>query len=366
MSRIKSISTRIVRIPFEDGGRGEGITPTRWHILDNVLVRIEDEDGRVGWGEAFGYFCARAVAAAVEDMIAPQVIGRDIDDIAAWNRATQQALHLFGRYGITIFALSGVDIALWDLKAKREGKRLAELIAANPPESVTAYASLVAYRDPDLAARYAGEAVARGYQYIKLHEIAAEPIIAARAAMGQGPGLAVDVNCNWSREQASAMVPVLREADVMWLEEPIFPPEDVATLSAIEAEGIAIGAGENACTAFAFEALISGITFPQPSVTKVGGISVFLDIAERARAAGRVLMPHSPYFGPGYFATLNLFAALPETALFEYLYVTPEAFIGVDTPQPHDGRIALPSGPGLGFAPDEVVVERYLDLSWSR
>lgn len=98
----------------------------------------------------------------------------------------------------------------------------------------------------------------------------------------------------------------------------------------------------------------------------MGGISVFLDIAAQAGAAGRVLMPHSPYFGPGYFATLNLFAALPETALFEYLYVTPEAFIGLDTPQPHGGRIALPSGTGLGFAPDEAVVERYLDRSWSR
>lgn len=361
MAPIRSVSTTIVRIPFEDGGRGEGITPTRWHILDNVLVRIEDEDGNVGWGEAFGYFCARAVAAAIQDMIAPQAIGRDIDDIPAWNRATQKALHLFGRYGITIFALSGVDIALWDLKARRQGKRLAELISPNPPQSVAAYASLVAYRDPALAARYAGEAVARGYGHVKLHEIAAEPIRAARAAMGKGPGLAVDVNCNWSRAEASAMVPVLREADVMWLEEPVFPPEDVAALSAIEAEGIAVGAGENACTAFAFEALIDGIAFPQPSVTKVGGISVFLDIAERARAAGRVLMPHSPYFGPGYFATLNLFAALPQEALFEYLYVTPHAFIGRDTPQPQAGRIALPTGPGLGFAPDEAVVEKYRD-----
>ncbi|MCX5580063.1 mandelate racemase/muconate lactonizing enzyme family protein [Kaistia terrae] len=363
MTRIKSISTQIVRIPFEDGGRGEGITPTRWHMLDNVLVRIEDEDGSVGWGEAFGYFCARAVAAAVEDMIAPQVIGREIDDIAAWNRATQQALHLFGRYGITIFALSGVDIALWDLEAKRAGKRLAELISATPPESVTAYASLVAYRDPSLVAHYAGRAVAEGYAHVKLHEIAAEPIVAARAAMGAGPGLAVDVNCNWSHDQAIAMVPVLRDADVMWLEEPIFPPEDVATLTAIEAHGIPVGAGENACTAFAFDALIGGITFPQPSVTKVGGISVFLEIAERARAAGRVLMAHSPYFGPGYFATLNLFAALPPNALFEYLYVTPEAFIGLDTPQPQEGRIALPSGSGLGFAPDLAVVEKYRDRS---
>lgn len=360
MSRIRRISTQIVRIPFEDGGRGEGITPTRWHILDNVLVRIEDEDGRVGWGEAFGYFCARAVAAAVEDMIAPQVIGRRIDDIPAWNRATQQALHLFGRYGITIFALSGVDIALWDLKAQLAGKRLAELISDLPRESATAYASLVAYRDTQLVATYAARSVAEGFGHVKLHEIARAPILAARAAIGAAPGLAVDVNCNWTREEAIGMVPLLREADVMWLEEPIFPPEDVATLATIEAHGIPVGAGENACTSFAFEALIAGISFPQPSVTKVGGISVFLVIAEQARRR-RVLMPHSPYFGPGYFATLNLFAALPAESLFECLYVTPAGFIGVDTPQPVGGRVALPAGPGIGFAPDEDVVARYAD-----
>lgn len=359
MSRIRSVATRIIRIPFEDGGRGEGITPSRWHILDTVLVRIEDEDGHVGWGEAFAYFCARSVAAAVEDLIAPQVIGRAIEDIPAWNQATQKALHLFGRYGITIFALSGVDIALWDLMAKRQGKRLAELVSDAPPETVPAYASLVAYRDPDMVAGFARQAVEQGFGHIKLHEIAEGPIAAARQAIGAGPGLMVDVNCNWSLDQAIGMLPLMRDVDAMWLEEPIFPPEDVATLASLDRQGVAIGAGENACTAFAFEPLIEGITYPQPSLTKAGGISVFLEIAARAGAKGKALMPHSPYFGPGYFATLNLFAALPAASLFEYLYVQPEAFVGCDTPLPRSGRIALPPGPGIGFVPDDAAVARF-------
>lgn len=359
MARITSLKTIFAEIPFEDGGRGEGITPSRWHSFHTVLVRLEDEDGVVGWGEAFAYFCAPAVAAAVETMVAPLVVGKQIDDIPAWNLATQKALHIFGRYGITIFALSGVDIALWDLKAKRAGKTLAELVSSAPRRDVAAYSSLVAYRDPGLVAKYARQSVEDGYGYVKLHEITADAISAARPAMGAAAGLMVDVNCNWTPEFAIGMIPLLKAADTMWLEEPIFPPEDHETLSRLEAQGIAIGAGENACTAFPFHALAKSIAYPQPSLTKVGGVSVFLDIVRIASDAGKALMPHSPYFGPGYFATLNLFAALGEDSLFEFLYVKPHAFIGLDTPLPVAGRVALPKGTGIGFTPDEDVIRTY-------
>lgn len=359
MSRIVSLKTFYADIPFEDGGRGEGITPGRWHSFHTVLVRLEDEDGRVGWGEAFAYFCAPAVRAAVETMIAPLVVGRVIEDIAAWNLATQKALHIFGRYGITIFALSGVDIALWDLAAKRRNQPLCALIASGGRTDVAAYASLVAYRDPALVSRYAAQAVERGFDYVKLHEITPEAIAVARPAMGSKADLMVDVNCNWTPDTTRQMIPLLKKADVMWLEEPIFPPEDVATLAEMEALGIPIGAGENLCTAFPFEALSAAITYPQPSLTKVGGVSAFLEIAAIARRHGKVLMPHSPYFGPGYFATLHLFAALTEASLFEYLYVEPAAFIGLNTPLPRQGRIELPQGKGIGFQPDERVLNVY-------
>ncbi|KVK54226.1 hypothetical protein BCY90_16125 [Agrobacterium deltaense] len=359
MARIVDLKTIFTEIPFDDGGRGEGITPSRWHSFHNVLVRLEDEDGLVGWGEAFAYFCAPAVVAAVEKMVAPLVVGKDIDDIPAWNQATQRALHIFGRYGITIFALSGVDIALWDLKAKRAGKRLAELVSQRARTDVEAYSSLVAYRDPVLVGRYAGQSVEEGFKHVKLHEIAADAIAAARPAMGDGIGLMVDVNCNWTIESTLKILPQLIADNTMWLEEPIFPPEDYKVMAQIEKQGIAIGAGENACTAFPFNELTSSITYPQPSLTKVGGVSVFLEIAAIAARAGKALMPHSPYFGPGYFATLNLFAALDERSLFEFLYVKPHALLGVETPLPINGRIALPAGKGIGFEPDEDVLRAF-------
>lgn len=355
---VRSVDTIRLSIPFEDGGRGEGITPSRWHRFDMVLVRIEDADGMVGWGEAFGYFCSTAVAAAVDELIAPQVTGRVIEDIPAWNLATQKAIHLFGRYGIGIFALSGVDIALWDLQAKREGKSLAEALGGRSRASVPAYASLVRYGDPELVARYAAEAVMQGFGHVKLHEIAAQPIAAARPVMGNA-GLMVDVNCNWSVDEAQAMLPLLRQHEVLWLEEPAFPPEDYASLAELERQGIAVGAGENACTQFEFRRIVDAIAYPQPSVTKVGGISVFREIAADAAASGKTIMPHSPYFGPGYFATLGLFSLLPEESLFEFLYVHPKAWAGRSTPMPDGGRVPVPAGPGLGFEPDADVLARY-------
>src|SRR5262249_16727525 len=159
-----------VRIPFVDGGQGTGGTPSRWHMLDMVLIRIEDEAGHVGWGDAFAYFCLDAVKAAVDHMIAPFVMMANIDDIAAWNLDIQRKLHLFGRYGITLFALSGVDIALWDLKAKRLGMPVWRLLGADAPSQRPAYASLVRYGDKDQVAAQCERALELGYRHVKLHE----------------------------------------------------------------------------------------------------------------------------------------------------------------------------------------------------
>jgi L-alanine-DL-glutamate epimerase-like enolase superfamily enzyme len=360
--KITAIEPIVLRIPFEDGGSGTGMTPQRWAHLDMVLVRITADNGLVGWGEAFGYFCQRAVAAAVTDLVAPLLIGRDPDDPAALNAEMQRKLALFGRYGITIFALSGVDIALWDLKAKAEGVDLATLLAGrHVRESVQAYASLVRYGEADLVARFAQRAAAEGYRSIKLHEVTMPEIRAGRAAIDRSFSFTVDVNCAWSERHAAEVLPELAELGTLWLEEPVFPPEDWEAMRRLGAvgHGVAIAAGENACTAMEFSRLVPAVTYPQPSVTKVGGISEFLRVAEIALRHGRTLMPHSPYFGPGYFATLQLAAALNCFGLFEQLYVWPQASTALRSVQPIRGEVPIPSGPGIGFEPNLDVLERY-------
>ena len=356
--KIAKIEPIVLRIPFDDGGAGLGITVTRWNALDILLLRVETETGLVGWGEGFGYNCQHATARAAKDLLTPFALGRDSIEPAQVNRDAQLALHLFGRFGITMFAVSALDIALWDIAAKRQGVSLGRLLGGRQRESVRAYASLVRYGTPELVAKFSKRAVVEGYQHIKLHEVE-QPCIAAARSVAPKAEITVDANCQIGRERSLAMVPFLKAQRIEWLEEPTFPPEATGPWDDLRARGINVAAGENLCTLEGFAPLIPHLAVVQPSVTKVGGVTEFLRVAEATRSAGKRLAPHSPYFGPGYWASLQLAAALPQFDLFEYLYVAQEAWCGMHAPKPVGAMIAIPDTPGIGFAPDLAVVERY-------
>ncbi|WP_063702359.1 mandelate racemase/muconate lactonizing enzyme family protein [Bradyrhizobium centrolobii] len=356
--RIVSLQTFPIRIPFTDGGPGTGGTPSRWHTLDMVLIRIEDEDGHVGWGDAFAYFCLEAVKAAVDHMIAPFVTMARIDDVTAWNLEVQKKLHLFGRYGITLFALSGVDIALWDLKSKRQGVPLWHLLGASAPAHRPAYASLVRYGDRGLVAEQCKRALDLGYRHIKLHEIAPEVIKHAREVIGPDISLMIDANCAWSMQETIGLRETFRACNALWVEEPVFPPDDYQSMAEIERAGIPVGTGENASTAFDFRRIINAVTYPQPSMTKVGGISEFAQVLAACERSGKIAMPHTPYFGPGYFATLAMMPLMSEKTLVEFLFVEPVAWLAA-TPLPTTGVVSASHSVGIGFEPDHDVIGRY-------
>lgn len=359
--RIRSVGTRIVEIPFHDGGRGEGITPTAWRSLEILLIRVEDEDGHVGWGEGFGYFTVDATKAIVDRMIAPLLRGSTVDDVPAWNLETQRRLHLFGRYGITTFAISGVDMALWDLAARRAGLPLHALLGTPDAGPVSCYASLVRYGDPAVAPAICEQALSDGFTDLKLHEITREEIAACRDAVGPQVPISVDVNGAWGERRAAELRGPLLELGISWLEEPVFPPEDFATLRRLRGGGLPIAAGENWCTSVQFAQALAGeaADFVQPSVTKVGGVSEFLKVADLAARSGTDLLPHCPYFGPGFFASLHLAVALPNVGQLEYLYVRPEAWLADPGGPAPGGTFRLPDGPGLGFDPDPEVMARF-------
>lgn len=360
--QISSVTPIVLSIPFEAGGSGEGIMPTTWDTLDFCLVRIETDAGLTGWGEGFGYFCSRSVAALIERSIAPLLVGRELPDPRSFSEDAQRKLVLQGRYGMTIFALSGVDLALWDLKAKAEGVSLAEMLGGRTRESIPAYASLVRYADADLVAAKSAKAVAEGFPEIKLHEITMPEIRTCRDTIGPDVPMTVDVNCNWSLEFTREMIPELIGLDTRWLEEPIFPPEDFRTLAALRQTGLKIATGENASTAFQFEEMcrLGATDFLQPSITKVGGVTEFLKILDLNRSEWKLpLMPHSPYFGPGYLANLQMAAIEPAFELFEYLYIEPKSWIYPEMPLPEKGDIPIPDGPGLGMDLDLATLEKY-------
>ena len=349
-------------IPCRYGAEGWTLGSGGWKALDFCLVRVDTDAGITGWGEAFSYSCRRAVAAAVNDMIAPLALGRDAADIAGLHVEIQKRLHIFGRFGITAFALSGLDIALWDIAGKAAGKPLHALLGGAKRGRLDCYASLLRYADNALVTRYCEQALGEGFGAVKLHEVSEPVIAAARAAVPREAALLLDVNCEWSVEEAIAVGGRLAPLGLAWFEEPVFPPEDGAGLRAVgEACGIPLAAGENCCFATQFAALFDAraVQYAQPSVTKLGGITEFRKVAALAARYGVKLAPHSPYFGPGALATLHLIATQAEEARFEYFYLQVDAGLYGDLLVPRRGELELPQAPGLGADPDPDVIRRY-------
>jgi len=363
--KIAKIDTLPLSVPYSSGPARAGLENQNWDHLNVLIVRVETDEGLVGFGEAFSYNCMGAVKAVIEEMIAPIAIGRDADNIAGVMHDLQKALHLFGRYGITMFALSGLDIALWDLAAKAAGVPLHRLLGGAARERIPAYASLFRYGDSEAVAERCHAALGDGYRYVKLHETTEPEVRAAREALGNGIPMMVDTNCPWTPEQARRAVEALAAYDIYWLEEPIFPPEDFDSLARLQVDtGIPIAAGENACTAFEFHKMFAAgaVTYAQPSVTKVGGITEMMRVANLARVHGVALMPHSPYFGPGFLATLHVAAALPEESLIERFYLEPEGRLYGGVIDAIDGHFTVPDGPGLGLEPDAAIIEAYSNV----
>lgn len=360
--KIASVEAIPLSIPFTYGGSAYRLGAQPALVLDMCLVRVETNTGVVGWGDAFAYSSRTAVATAVRDMVAPLAVGADASDITALSRKLQKALHIFGRYGITMHALSGLDIALWDIAGKVAGNPLHALIGGNGRKTIPAYASLLRYMDAAQVARHAALAVSEGFAAIKLHETDEAVLAAARAAVPTAVPLTLDVNCAWTPEEALAICGRLSAHRPHWIEEPVFPPEDFASLRRVrDATGVAIAAGENWCTELQFRhALDAGaVDIIQPSVSKVGGVTEFLKVLDLADARKVRVAPHSPYFGPGALATLHLLTRVGEPAWFELYYLDAEANLFGDALKATRGVMAIPQGPGLGFDPDPVVIERY-------
>ena len=359
--KIENVETFFISLPLV--ASEDGLDSAYWSNMEYVLIRIDTDAGISGWGDGFGYHIGRGTKAVIDHKLAPSLIGRDARDIAGISNFLQRANHTWGRYGITLYAISGIDIALWDIAGKAAGLPIHRLLGGKCHETLPGYASLFKYQDPEAVAARTAAALAEGYRYIKLHETAVPETRAAREAAGPDVPIMLDTNCPWSAREAEHMAEQLQEFDLYWLEEPIWPPEDFEALADLRMGcGIPIAAGENACTAFEFQKMFEAgaVTYAQPSVTKVGGITEFRKVEALAEVYNVALMPHSPYFGPGFLATLHLAAARPQQSLVERFFATLEASLFGSLCDPVNGAYAIPEGPGLGCDPDPDVMRDYL------
>lgn len=353
-SSIAAIDCFRVRLPFDHGGPAPLFAGKPRSTLDTVWVRVRLANGLVGWGEAYAAD-VDAVVALFASRVAPLAIGRDARD-AGLTAALERTLHNMGRSGPVLHALSGLDIALWDLRGKLEGVPLYQLLGGAHRLRIPAYASLLQYNgDVDLVRRATARAIAQGYPQVKLHERTAPAVLAARAELGAGVPLMLDTNCAWDLEAATAALAAMREGGLRWVEEPLWPPEDVATLRQLrQRTGVPTAVGENAGSLHDLLTIVrtGAADWVQPSALKCGGVTALQAVAGACAGTPVRLSPHCAFFGPSFLATLHVLAAHAPEVVVERIFVA-LAHVPYAQAIPFEGgAFHLNDRPGLGADPE--------------
>jgi L-alanine-DL-glutamate epimerase-like enolase superfamily enzyme len=286
-----------------------------------VTVRLRAADGAEGVGYTYTVGAGGgAIRSLVARDLAPALAGADEDRIEAlWDRMWWR-LHYVGRGGLAAFAISAVDIALWDLRARRHRTPLWRLLGGHHPR-VPAYAGGIDLQFPlDRLLRQTEDNLRRGFRAIKMKvgrprlRDDVERVAAMRQLLGPDRPLMVDANMRWTADEAIRAARALAGHAVYWLEEPT-APDDVVGHARIRREGgLPIAAGENLRTLAEFARLVAagGVSFPEPDVSNVGGITAWLKVAHLAEAHHLPVTSHAVH--PLH---VHLLAAVPNGSYLE-------------------------------------------------
>ena len=336
-----------------------------------VLVRVVDSDGAEGWGEVWCNWPAVGAEhrARLAVDIGERLIGRTLGSPdQAFELLTSQLEVLVlqtGEVGPIAQVVAGIDIALWDLAARKEGLPLYRRLGAARQGSVPVYATGI---NPDEPERFAAARYEEGHRAFKLktgfgHAIDVRNLTAMRAALGDRAELLCDANQALTLELALEFCRAIAPLRLGWFEEPMRVDAPAADWCALAAASITpLAGGENFHGAQFDEAIASDVlSVIQPDVTKWGGITGNLRVARAAVAAGKRYCPH--YFGGGIslLASLHVLAAAGGDGLLEFdchPNAGRELIVGSLLPV-SDGRVPVPTGAGLGAAPDLVALRRY-------
>jgi L-alanine-DL-glutamate epimerase-like enolase superfamily enzyme len=343
---VDAIVLSVPALPTEHG------SPWLRRLGAHLVIRVGTSDPDLyGWGESFAIGASDAVAAVIRDAVSPVLVGRRYDDPRDAVEELQRELHQFAGSGIGQYAVSGVDIALWDLAGKMQGRSVAALLGDAKRTRIPAMASLLRYETPADVARATESWLAAGFRSTKLHQTDIESVRAAIAAAGDPGRVALDLNCAWRRDTATDTVRALDPLGLLWIEEPVWPPDDYDGLGDIRAtSSTPIAAGENEAGLPSFTRLMDAhaVDVVQPSVAKAGGISVVRDVIQAAVGRRLVPSPHSFYFGPGLAACVHLAAAFDSVPWVEFPAAQLERPLLSPDIAPEAGQFRVPAGPGLG------------------
>ena len=319
--------------------------------FDFVAVKLETESGQRGLGYTYTvHGGGDAIRSLIEREFKPLVLGTDATRIErTWDRMWRR-LHYVGRGGLVSFAMSAVDIALWDLKAKRANLPLWILLGGFN-QGVQAYAGGIDLQlGPDELADQTREYLRRGFRAIKMkvgRDNLSEDVARVRAVrecIGPDLPLMIDANCRWTVDGAVRAARRLREFDLFWLEEPTIP-DDYHGMARIAAEGgVPIAAGENLRAIYEFRHTmeIGKIAFPEPDVSNIGGITNWMRVAKLAYAHNLPVTSHGVHE-----LHLHLLAAIPNASYLEVHSFGLERFMR-NPPELRDGVMRAPDDPGHG------------------
>lgn len=343
------------------------------HERPALFVRVQDHDGTEGWGEVWCNFPACGAehrARLIDTIFAPLLVARPIDNPTRVTDELAERTAVLaiqsGEFGPLRQCIAGIDIALWDLAARRAGVPLWRLLGGTSPE-IGVYASGINPEDPGRTAKRCRE---EGHRAFKLKVGFGERrdldnVKAMREVLGGDAVLAVDANQAWDADTAVRMAMRMEPFEPAWLEEPLRADRPWAEWKRLAAATrVPLAGGENLSGFAQFDDALAHRAFAvvQPDAAKWGGLSHCLEIGRRIRVSGLRYCPHFLGGGVGLLASAHLLAAVGGDGLLE-IDINPNPLRTLACGAAGDvreGRVVLDETPGLGIVPDTVALRAFL------
>ncbi|MFE5309589.1 mandelate racemase/muconate lactonizing enzyme family protein [Isoptericola sp. NPDC056605] len=336
----------------------------------STLVRIRTDDGLEGVGECYGLPAPKVTAQIVHDIIEPLLLGEDAHAVdRLWSKVYSSMSGGGQVRGYYLEAMSGIDLALWDLRGKALGLPVHRLLGGPHRERIDVYASPVPMLDePAESAEYALGFVAAGFDALKLKlgrgaAVDVAHAAAVREAIGPDRQLLVDLNCAYTADVATDVTRRLVDLGITWIEEPV-AVDDVAGYRRIRSSlPVSLVNGETLFTRWDFrEFLVAGaVDVVMPNLARAGGITESRKIAALCETFHVDIAPHGVGSAVGLAAALQLSAAVPNFRIYEYNRL-PNPLRDALATEPFDfsgGSLGVPTGPGLGISLDWSAVEEF-------
>jgi len=336
---------------------------------DTVVVKVVTEDGVVGWGESHHGRAPGAVAHLINTTLRELVLGMDSREIIkVWSRIYRMQISSHGLGTATAMAMSGIDTALWDIKAKMANVPLYQLLGGSS-SNIEAYAGGVSlgFKPPEELVDEVRPLIEMGYRAIKLRvgdNVADDlrRVQAVRKAIGDNLTILVDANTAYTPADVRKVMPVFEALNVGWLEEP-FAPADAYNYALAKSLGrVPLAAGENHYTRYDFTKMIEerSITILQPDVSKTGGVTEIMRIAAMASGWKIPINPHTCTTSLNMAATIHVLASIDNAGYFEADVAIENPFRTEMTSPAYElnaeGCVTPPQKPGLGVEVDEKFI----------